>query len=123
MGQTLRIIASIVVAACAMASAADASPRMTSATPTPGGVVKSPPASIRVSFSEPVAEALTGAAIANDKGQPQQTGKPTLNGNNVRQIVIPITSKLEPGTYTVLWHAVGRDAARVNGTFQFEYKP
>jgi hypothetical protein len=122
MGRYLRI-AAIAVAACAVASVAEASPRLTSATPTPGGVVKSAPSSIRVNFSEPVAEALTGAAMANDKGQAQTMGKAKLNGNNIRQIVVPISSKLEPGTYTVLWHAVGGDGARVDGTFQFEYKP
>ena len=123
MGRYLRVAAVAVVAACAAASMAEASPRMVSATPTPGGVVKSAPSSIRVNFSEPVAEALTGAAMANDKGQPQTMGKAKLNGNNIRQIVVPITSKLTPGTYTVLWHAVGGDGARVDGTFQFEFKP
>jgi methionine-rich copper-binding protein CopC len=112
-----------IAVACMGASAADAAPRMVGSTPAAGQVVKTAPASIRVNFSEPVAEAATGAALASDTGQPMQTGAPKLNGNNVRQIVVPITSKLEAGTYTVVWHAVGRDGMRVTGTFQFELKP
>lgn len=114
--------AACVMSACAIASTAYASPRMISATPGAKSVVSSAPTSVRILFSEPVAVAASGAAIASDKGQVMQTGKPSLNGNNPRQLIVPITSSLDPGTYTVSWFAVGRDTVRVTGTFQFELK-
>jgi len=96
---------------------------MVNATPTPNATVKSAPTSIRISFSEPIAATLSGVAIANDSGMPLDTGKTSTNGNNIRQMIVPITGKIQSGSYTVLWHAVGSDGVRVNGTFQFEYKP
>jgi len=123
MARNLRNTALAVLAACAMASAADASPRLVGATPTPNGAVKSVPTSIRINFSEPIVATLSGVAIADDSGAPLTTGKTSTNGNNVRQMIVPITGKVETGFYTVLWHAVGNDGVRVNGTFQFEFKP
>jgi methionine-rich copper-binding protein CopC len=113
--------AASILSLCIIGSEADASPRMISATPGAQSVV-SAPTSVRILFSEPVAPTATGAAIASDKGQAITTGKPALNGTNPRQIVVPITGAMEPGTYTVAWFAVGRDAARVTGTFQFQVK-
>jgi methionine-rich copper-binding protein CopC len=101
---------------------AGASPRMISATPGAKSVVTSAPGSLRILFNEPVSVSASGAAVANDKGQVMTTGKPSLNGTNPRQLIVPITSPMEPATYTVSWFAVGRDAARVTGTFQFEFK-
>jgi methionine-rich copper-binding protein CopC len=122
MGRNLRLAAAVAAIFCA-ASAAEAAPRLTSTTPTAGSTVKSAPSSIRASFSEPIAPTMSGVAIANDKGEGVDTGKTQLNGNNIRQMVVPITSKLTPGTYTVVWHAVGGDGVRVTGTFQFDLKP
>src|SRR5262249_30489923 len=101
----------------------EAAPRLTGTTPAAGSTVKSAPSSIRASFSGPVAATMSGVAIVNDKGEDINTGKTNVNGNNSRQIVVPITSKLTPGTYTVVWHAVGGDGVRVTGTFQFDFKP
>jgi methionine-rich copper-binding protein CopC len=123
MARSIWSLTAAALAACAIATAADASPRLVGATPTPGSVVKSGPTSIRINFSEPIDAAQSGVAIANDSGQPLTTGKAGTNGNNIRQMVVPITGKIEPGMYTVVWHAVGRDAKRVNGTFFFELKP
>ncbi len=115
------IVAAAILSLCAIGSEASASPRMISATPGAQSVV-SAPTSLRILFSEPLALAASGAAIASDKGQAMATGKPALNGTNPRQIVIPITATMDPGTYTVAWFAVGRDAMRVTGTFQFQVK-
>lgn len=123
MSRTLWNTAFAALAACAIASTADAAPRLMGATPTPGGVVKSSPTSIRINFNEPIEATSSGVAIANDSGVALTTGKTSTNGNNIRQMIVPITGKLEPGMYTVVWHAVGRDAVRVNGTFSFEFKP
>ena len=123
MARNVRNTALAVLAACAIASTADASPRLVGATPTPNAAVKAKPTSIRISFNEPIVATLSGVAIANDSGMPLDTGKTSTNGNNVRQMIVPITGKVEAGFYTVLWHAVGNDGVRVNGTFQFEYKP
>ncbi len=119
--KTLFTVTASILSLCITCSIANASPRMISATPGAKSVV-SAPTSLRILFSEPVAPTATGAAIASDKGQAMATGKPSLNGNNPRQIIVPITATMEPGTYTVAWFAVGRDAARVTGTFQFEVK-
>ena len=123
MSRTLWNTTFAVLATCAIASAADAAPRLMGATPQPNSVVKSGPTSIRINFNEPIEATLSGVAIASDTGAPLTTGKTSTNGNNIRQMIVPITGKLEPGMYTVVWHAVGRDAVRVNGSFSFEYKP
>jgi copper resistance protein C len=121
MGKRL-IVTAAVISLCAIATAAGASPRMISVTPGAKSVVTTPPNAVRILFNEPVAETASGAAIANDKGQIVDIGKAVLNSNNPRQLVIPIRGALEPGMYTVVWHAVGRDTVRVTGTYQFEVK-
>jgi methionine-rich copper-binding protein CopC len=123
MAKNLATTALAVMAACAIASAADARPRMVNATPAANAVVKAAPKEIRILFSEQFALPLTGVAIASDSGQPLDTGKAGTNNNNVRQLVVPITGAVMPGKYLVLWHVVGADNVRVAGQFNFEYKP
>jgi hypothetical protein len=123
MGRFLQITAFAAMAACAIASTADARPRMMSATPVAGSTVKEAPKTIRITFSEGVTAAASGIAITGEGGQAIASGKTSISGANIRQITIPVTGDLVTGKYNVAWHAVGGDGVRVDGTFSFEVKP
>lgn len=123
MGRILRNTAVAVLAACVVASAAEARVRLVGSTPTAGQVIKAAPTSLRFNFSEPIAAVLSGAVVVSSSGDILNTGKAGTNGNNVRQMVVPLTGQIAAGSYTVSWHAVGGDGVRVDGAFNFEVKP
>jgi len=45
---------------------------------------------------------------------------PTVDPNHKRQLIVPISNSLQPGTYDVDWHAVSVDTHKVSGHFSFK---
>jgi hypothetical protein len=123
MGRNLRNTAVAVLAACAIASAADARVRLVGSTPVAGSVVKAGMNSLRFNFSEPIALTLSGAVVVSSAGDIMNTGKAGLSSNSVRQLIVPVNGQVGAGSYTVSWHAVGGDGVRVDGSFNFDVKP
>jgi methionine-rich copper-binding protein CopC len=48
------------------------------------------------------------------------TGTTALVAGDNRKIVVPIGTRLMPGTYNVAWHAVSVDTHRVSGSYSFK---
>lgn len=90
--------------------------------PAINGVVQTSPKAVRVSFSEPVMIAFTGAEVKDAVGHVARAGKPALE-NGGKTLVLPIADTLKPGAYVVAWHAVSDDTHRVAGRFSFSVKP
>jgi methionine-rich copper-binding protein CopC len=107
----------------AVASAADAHPRLKLAGPAPGSTVKDAPKAIRIQFSEAIELPLSGIEVKNQAGEAQKVGTPSLSPTDKAQLIVPVEGDLKPGKYTVAWHAVGDDTHRETGTFTFELKP
>ena len=103
-------------------SAASAHPRVTSAGPAPGSVVSSSPKTISIQFNEGIVASFSGIELTNGKGEKQSVGA-AASPTDKKQLVIPVTSDLAPGKYTVAWHVVGDDTHKVEGKFDFEFKP
>jgi methionine-rich copper-binding protein CopC len=101
-------------------TAADAHPRLTTANPASGAVLKVAPKEIRLRFSEGLIATFTGLDLKDDGGHVVPTGKAALAGADNRQLVVPIASRLSPGNYTVNWHAVSVDTHRVTGSYGFK---
>jgi methionine-rich copper-binding protein CopC len=57
------------------------------------------------------------------RGRAIAIGPSEVLANNRTVLVAPITLKLDPGDYTVVWYAVGEDADRVDGRYTFHLKP
>jgi methionine-rich copper-binding protein CopC len=100
-----------------------AHPRMISATPAENEVLASSPTSIRIEFTERPVAKFSGIELLDARNQAIPIGPSEVLANNSKVLVAPIASKLQPGDYTVVWHAVAADTHRVEGRYTFHVKP
>jgi copper transport protein len=84
--------------------------------PSPQTTVKTPPAAVRLDFSEAVEVAFGAVRVFDVDGKRVDKGKiQTASGR--RQVIVP--AGLPGGTYTVTWRVVSADGHPVHGGFQF----
>ena len=91
--------------------------------PAANAVLRSAPKQVKLTFSEPVTLAFTGAEIDDSKGKPVAAEAAKLSAGSKTAVEIPLKGPLAPGTYTVKWHAVADDSHRSSGAFGFSVKP
>jgi copper resistance protein C len=108
-----------VVAVSLLATPAKAHPSLVSASPAANTSSKVSPAEIRLNFSEGVIAKFSGLQLKDEAGKTIATGVPVNDPNDRKQLVVPLSSPLTAGRYTVIWHAVAEDTHRVKGEFSF----
>ena len=119
--KTFKLFLRISLFVCA-GTIANAHPLPKTATPKPNAVLSTSPTEIRIGFSEGLVGPFSGMEIRDKSGKPLITGTAVLNPSDSSQLILPLTFKLAPGTYTVKWHAVGDDTHRVAGQYTFQLK-
>jgi hypothetical protein len=102
-----------------LSGVAQAHPALESAEPGQGAAVSSPK-EIRLTFTEDLVARFSGLTVKDEGGRLIETGSPSADPKQKRQLVVPIQKPLPPGTYNVDWHAVSVDPHRVNGHFSFK---
>ena len=105
---------------CILAPGVEAHPVLKSANPPAEGTVTSSPTEIRLSFSEGVIPKFSGLEVRDQIGKSFALGTATADPKDKKQLVVPISNPLPPGTYTVDWHVVSVDTHRVKGTYSFK---
>ena len=83
------------------------------------GATVSSPKEVRLTFTENLIAKFSGLTIKDQSGRPIGTASPSVDPNDKRQLIVPISTPLPPGAYDVDWHAVGADTHRVTGHFSF----
>ena len=84
--------------------------------PSPQTTVKTPPAAVRLQFSEPVEVAFGAVRVFDVDGKRVDSGKlSTADGG--RDVLV--RAGLPGGTYTVAWRVVSTDGHAIHGAFQF----
>ena len=78
---------------------------------------------IRLGFNEGVNPKFSGADLKDETGKAMATGPAKVDAKNKKELIVPISAKLSPGSYTVEWHAVSDDSHRVKGRFSFKVTP
>jgi methionine-rich copper-binding protein CopC len=78
---------------------------------------------VRITFSEPVVAAFTGAEVAGANGRAVPTGHAAISPSDKRVMIVPLAQPLAPGAYVVRWHAVAADTHRTSGQFGFSVAP
>jgi methionine-rich copper-binding protein CopC len=78
------------------------------------------PKEIRLTFTEDLIAKFSGLTVKDQGGQLVETASPIVDPNHRRQLIVPITKALPPGTYDVDWHAVSVDTHKVSGHFSFK---
>ena len=101
---------------------ASAHPLPQNASPKPNAVLTASPTEIRIGFSEGLVIAFSGIEVDDARGKAVPAGTATLDASDSHELIVPLTTKLAPGTYTVKWHAVGDDTHRVTGHYSFAVK-
>jgi methionine-rich copper-binding protein CopC len=85
--------------------------------PAAGSTVSATPSLLKLMFSEGVELSLTGIEVAK-AGVAVPTGTPTLEGDG-KVLDVPVQKPLEPGVYTVTWHALAKDGHSTHGEYSF----
>jgi methionine-rich copper-binding protein CopC len=119
----LSIAVSLSLALAANASSASAHALLKTATPAVGGTVSASPSEIRITFSEGVEPHFSGIALTNKAGAAMPVGKSSTVPSDNSTLMTPVLQALEPGLYTVKWHAVAIDTHKTQGSFQFTVQP
>ena len=96
-----------------------AHPKLESASPAPDVPVSTSPKEIKLNFSEGIIVKFSGLELKDEGGQPIKTGESVTDSKDPKQLVVPLSTPLAAGRYTVSWHAVSEDTHRVNGDYTF----
>lgn len=99
------------------ASPAFAHARLASSDPAASAKIKAVK-TIKLSFSEPLEPAFSGATLSDAAGKPMPVPS-SVAGN----VITLLPMSLRPGRYQVEWHSVGHDTHRVTGSFSFDVVP
>ena len=92
------------------------------ADPAVGSTVPTAPAVVRCDFTEELEPSFSKLEVQDASGRRIDAGDMHLAPGDAKQMVIGL-SKVGPGTYTVIWHAVSVDTHRTEGRFSFTVAP
>ena len=107
----------------AMGGQALAHAHLASATPAADGTVAASPAELELKFSEPVELKFSGVKVAGPDHAAIATGTASLAKGDDNTLVVPVSTTLAAGTYTVDWHVLSKDGHKTHGSYTFTVKP
>jgi copper resistance protein C len=111
----------LAAAACLISASAFAHAALDRASPPVGSEVSGSPATLSLSYSEPVEPLFSSIEVTDSQGRRMDTGKPVLEEDGrVLQVGL---KPLPPGVYTVTWHVTSADTHKTQGHFTFTVKP
>lgn len=121
-----RIFLPTALALLGFASAAQAHPKLVSASPAANATVTKP-ARIELRFSEKLMPKFSGADLkmtghgvaTHPPMKVTATATVARDGNT---LVLTPKTPLAPGSYTVAWHVVSSDTHRITGNYAFAVK-
>ncbi len=117
---TIAMAALAVLTMAALATSAEAHPKLKSVSPAADVSSKVAPKEIKLNFSEGVIAKFSGLELKNEAGKTITTGVPVNDPGDRKQLIVPLSPPLAAGRYKVTWHAVSEDTHRVNGEYSFE---
>ena len=89
------------------------------ASPAVGSSVPSPPADVRMWFTQQLEPAFTTATVTDASGNTVDTGPAQVDPKDPTELLVPL-KPLPPGTYSVAWHALSVDTHTTTGHFNFD---
>lgn len=90
--------------------------------PVPNATLQEAPKQVAILFSEALEPAFSSLKVTNQQANTVNRGDSHVASDNPRRMVAPLQS-LQPGIYTVHWHAVSVDGHTTEGQYQFSIKP
>ena len=121
-----RVFVSVAAALLVVEGAANAHPKLVSATPATNATVAKP-ARVTLQFSEKLMPQFSGADLMMTgmngmKHAPMKAASVATVAPDGRTLVITSKSPLGAGTYSVAWHIVSADTHRITGNHAFAVK-
>ena len=110
-----------VLASLGAAVSAQAHAHVERSDPAAGAILHTSPKAVRITFSEPIMAAFSGAEISDSKNHAAPADKAQVEGG--RTLAVMLKGPLAPGAYVVHWHAVSADTHRVQGNIGFRVAP
>ncbi|MBX6748283.1 MAG: copper resistance protein CopC [Micromonosporaceae bacterium] len=101
------------------ASPAHAHAVLESTSPEADSLIQEPPAQVVLTFSEPVSPVADRVRVIAPDGRRVDRNEPRPSG---QQLIIPIETLTQPGTYLVSFRVISADSHPVYGTFSFSFK-
>ena len=89
--------------------------------PAPGSVLESSPATIELTYNEPVGPG-SRLSLFDDNFYAVTGVRSNVNRENATQLIATLPP-LEPGIYTVNWTAISGDGHPVSGSYRFQVSP
>lgn len=117
----MRTLITITAAICLVSPAAFAHAFLDRASPAVGSEASGSPASLSLTYTEPVEPLFTTVHVTDANGQRVDAGKPTYKDDD-RMLDVPL-KPLQPGVYSVEWHVTSIDTHKTQGHFTFTVKP
>ena len=112
------LVGAVIAVLLGAAAPAQAHPTLLFTTPGADTAVAEPPASITLSFTEPVVLGENAVVISDGAGTVPAVGR-VAAGRDGSAVVAGLTGELQPGTYTVRWRVIGADGDVVENEFRF----
>ncbi|QQV77898.1 copper homeostasis periplasmic binding protein CopC [Sphingomonas aliaeris] len=121
-----RVFVPAAAALIVVAGAANAHPKLVSATPAPNATVAAP-ARVTLRFSEKLMPKFSGADLMMTgmngmKHAPMKVASAATVAADGRTLVIAPKSPLGAGNYSVAWYVVSADTHRITGNYAFAVK-
>lgn len=123
MNNSSRVAGIAAVTIVAMAGPSFAHAHLQSAVPAVNASVATPPDELELHFSEGLNLHFTGVSLTGPGKHSILAGKAKLKSSDDETLIVPITSKLKAGTYSVFWHALSKDGHQAKGSYSFNVKP
>jgi copper resistance protein C len=92
------------------------------ANPPVGGTVSGSPSELSITFTEEVEPFFSSIEIRDSHNTRLDVGKPQAAPSDARKLIVHLP-KLQPGTYTVVWHVTSVDTHKTEGRFDFTVAP
>ncbi len=99
-------------------AAAFAHAHLKSAEPAVDSTVSTPPTQVVIFFTEGVEPRFSTIEVQDAKGQRVDAADPHTAPNDPTHLIVNLKA-LQPGSYTVVWHATAVDTHKTDGTFHF----
>src|ERR1700730_16487553 len=93
----------------AIATPADAHPKLVKTDPAADAVTATSPKELRLSFNEELVAKFSGVELNDEKGKKIEIGATAPDPSDKKQLVVALPKPLAEGVYKVNWHAVGDD--------------
>jgi len=121
MSRLTRILSVATVASIALAGQAFAHAHLKSSVPADKSAVASP-GELDLTFTEELNLKFSGVTVTGpDKGEVKLGDVMLMDGDKV--LMVPVSDRLAPGSYTVDWHVLSTYGHKTEGNFTFTVKP